>query len=773
MNSLLLNLTVLLFLCTASLLHAATPAKIDPIAVARELDALLEKDWAKHNLKRNAPATDEVFVRRVYLDIVGRIPTVRETEEFLVGTDPDKRSRLISTLLASEGYALHAFNYWADVLRLQQFGRIGPTAGAAYVQYLKDSLRTNKPYDQLVRELITAKGKPWENGAIGYTMRDNRMPLDNFANTARIFLGTRIECAQCHDHPFDKWKQMQFYQMSAFTYGNEAKAYENPAIMQSRELLKAERKDLTAKMKEAEKVPLAPGEKPKSDYRLIVDHFGFVGQAVADIQYLAMGGVGVIHDSSKRLTLPHDYQYSDAKPLSEVSPVTMMGGAAEPRPGETLTDAYARWMTSPENPRFTTVIANRLWKRAFGLALIEPLDEMLEGTVPSNPELMRRLEELVKASGYNMKVCLNAIFNTRAYQSASPKEEVPLGAAYHFTGPILRRMSAEQMWDSILTLITPSLDEFSKVTHREMQGRITKSGKLIDALDLLTPQEALQGAKVAAEAYRASADMATRLREEITKAKANNDPKLADELTKKVLAVGGSGRRALGKSVFLPAVERLEDKMEGRPQRPSPFSDKPARFTDEELIELNKGYGFSPEADALKVKGYDKSPLTPEEEAAAQAREDAAFIAEAKYFNLPESKHAGYVKIRRNQLNYWRRAADNLSPGYRGSYLRVFGQSDRELIENGNRDASIPQALTLMNSDLLLAVLDVNSHLKLSLNRHSDPEVKLETVYLALLSRKPTERERTAWHNAQAQGLDSFDDLIYALINTKRFIFNP
>src|SRR5665213_1143925 len=120
--------------------------------------------------------------------------------------------------------------------------------------------------------------------------------------------------------------------------------------------------------------------------------------------------------------------------------------------------------------------------------------------------------------------------------------------------------------------------------------------------------------------------MATRLRDQIAKAKANNDLKLADELTKKVLSIGGVGRRVLGKSVFLPAVERLEDKVEGRPQRPSPFSDKLPHFTDEELLEINKSYGFSAEADALKVKGYDKSPLTPEEQAAEAAREDAAYI---------------------------------------------------------------------------------------------------------------------------------------------------
>ena len=110
-------------------------------------------------------------------------------------------------------------------------------------------------------------------------------------------------------------------------------------------------------------------------------------------------------------------------------------------------------MTAPDNPRFTTVIANRLWKLAFGLAIIEPLDDISDINSPVNPELMKRLEALVKETGYDMKAVLRVIFNTRAYQAAATKQEIVAGTPYHFTGPVLRRMSAEQMWDSFVTLI--------------------------------------------------------------------------------------------------------------------------------------------------------------------------------------------------------------------------------------------------------------------------------------------------------------------------------
>jgi hypothetical protein len=761
-----LNLIVLLSLCAASLLQAAKP---DPVAAAREIDSLLASDWEAHKLKPNAPIADEVFVRRIYLDIAGRIPTVREVEEFLDAKAPDKRARLIDSLLAGDGYAHSMFNYWADVLRLQQHGAIGTTAGAAYILYLKDAMRTNKPYDVFVRELISSKGRPWENGAIGYYMRDNRMPLDNFANTARIFLGTRIECAQCHDHPFDTWKQKQFYEMTAFTYGNEVKAYQSPAWVGAMALVSPKLKEL------AEKHPETKGMKPAAMAKSSdpeVSRFGFISQSVNDVGYLAMGGVGVVHDKEHRLQLPHDYQYSDAKPLDVVEAKTMFGNAAECGPGETPPEAYARWMTSRENPRFTTVIANRLWKMAFGLALIEPLDEMLESTVPVNPKLLQRLEALVRDSDYDMKACLRVIFNTRAYQSASSKDEVQPGADYHFTGPVLRRMSAEQIWDSFITLTMFQPDLRHRTVDGNLKSRIVKSGKIIDALDTLTPEEVYNGAAAAAEGYRTTVETIERLGAEMAKARAANDHATAEVLARRIYLLGSGGRRVLGNSVYVPAVQRLAAKLDGQSPAPAPFPKDPPRIEADALIKLTaEGYPLI-EATNLEVKGYDKSDRTPEQLQADIAEEDKAYVTDLNYYRVPESKQQAIIKGQRNARNTWMRADDHLQPAYRGSYLRIFGQSDRMLIENSSRDASIAQALTLMNSDLLGIVMNPTSQLMLAINRSTDPDSRLDTVYLALFARKPTERERAAWEKAQAGGLDSLEDLIYALLNTRRFIFN-
>ena len=161
-----------------------------------------------------------------------------------------------------------------------------------------------------------------------------------------------------------------------------------------------------------------------------------------------------IQREDQTLRLPDDYQVRRRQSRDQaVEAKTMFGDEAEPD-----LDAYAAWMTSKDNPRFTTVIANRLWKEVFGIGLIEPVDEITDSTVATNPELMAYLEEQMKALDYDLKAFLEMIYNTRTYQREATREEIQPGEAYHYPGPVLRRMSAEQIWDSFVTLINPEPD---------------------------------------------------------------------------------------------------------------------------------------------------------------------------------------------------------------------------------------------------------------------------------------------------------------------------
>src|SRR6056297_2815424 len=186
----------------------AKPAGVDSETLdqvresAARIDALVEKNYKKFDVEPNPMTTDEQFMRRVYLDANGSIPNLRETKIFLNNNSSTKRERLIDFLLGREGYVAHQYNFWADLLR--PIDREGRLRLIPYQTWIKESLRENKPYDQFVQELLTAEGKVWENPAVGYYLTDDGMPLDNMNNTIRLFLGTRIGCAQCHDHPFDR-----------------------------------------------------------------------------------------------------------------------------------------------------------------------------------------------------------------------------------------------------------------------------------------------------------------------------------------------------------------------------------------------------------------------------------------------------------------------------------------------------------------------------------------------------------------------------------------
>ena len=162
---------------------------------SQTIDSILEASWERAGIKPNRPVSDGVFLRRIYLDIAGRIPSLAEADRFLDSTDPEKRTNLIDSLLESEAAVSHQFNFWADILRIKE--RVGNNRLQTYSYqfWLKDALRRNVPYDELVRQMVTARGWIWENGATGYYHRDRGMPLDNMSNTIRVFLGTRLECA--------------------------------------------------------------------------------------------------------------------------------------------------------------------------------------------------------------------------------------------------------------------------------------------------------------------------------------------------------------------------------------------------------------------------------------------------------------------------------------------------------------------------------------------------------------------------------------------------
>src|SRR5262249_49117942 len=150
----------------------------------------------------------------VHIDLIGRLPRPDEVRAFLADAAPDKRARLVDELLARPEYADHWANKWADLLRPNPY-HAGIKAVLNYDAWIRESFRQNKPYDQFVRELVTAQGSTWRNGA-ATMFRDRRSPEDLATITSQLFLGVRLECAKCHHHPFEIYGQDDFYSFAAY-----------------------------------------------------------------------------------------------------------------------------------------------------------------------------------------------------------------------------------------------------------------------------------------------------------------------------------------------------------------------------------------------------------------------------------------------------------------------------------------------------------------------------------------------------------------------------
>ena len=409
----------------------ANPQKI-PQQWSAELQERIDQWHQARGTKLNAPVNDETFLRRVYLDVIGRIPSLGESTSFLESKNPDKRANLIDELLASEGYVSHMFNWKADLLRLNTRGLSPGQPGKLYDDWVKEAIRSRMPYDAFVRKLVTASGQLWENGAVGFYVRDLGMPLDHMSNMSRIFLGTRMECAQCHDHPLEPITQKDFYQMVAFTFGvsnlGNPGGYSPENVKQYSEI-----KAKLASMKKDEALEQS------------------ISGTIAPMKRMTL-------DTDKKLTYPETYGYDTKLRGKLVEPRTLFGDEATMKDGDRR-KAFAEWMTSPRNPRFAKNIANRLWKRVMGVGLIEPVDSLSALPNPTHAELMDFLTQMMVQLRFDERAFLAVLLNTRMYQSESVRETPEPGTAFALRGPQLRRLSAEQVWDSHLVLLVPDLDE--------------------------------------------------------------------------------------------------------------------------------------------------------------------------------------------------------------------------------------------------------------------------------------------------------------------------
>ena len=429
---------------------------------AEGIDSLLAKHWEKHQVSASTPLNDAQFVRRIYLEIAGRIPTFDETVRFLDSKSGTKRADLIDDLLESPDYVSHTYNFWADILRLAERPQ-KDVFFEPYLDWVKRSIASNRPFDEWVHEMLTADGKIWENPATGYQLRDKGMPLPYVDNTVRVFLGTQIGCAQCHDHPFDSWTQHQFYELAAFTSGTRMRLGGLPAKKSgmTREEMKQAAKDAREKNAEAFRQIKEISQQAQEQIR--------AKKADNGLRLFINANLTSISSQTGKLLLPHDYKYDDDKPLAAVSPKVLWGEIpADARSGDNR-EQFAAWLTSRDNRQFARTIANRMWRKVMGVGFVEPVDDFREDNPASNPELLEHLTDLVLALDFDLREFVRVLVSTSAYQRRAVLHDPTSPSPFHFTGPALRRLTAEQLWDSIIVLIAHNEWPFQRPTSEAFE----------------------------------------------------------------------------------------------------------------------------------------------------------------------------------------------------------------------------------------------------------------------------------------------------------------
>ena len=367
------------------------PAHWDRVeAVAQKIDAQFAARWQADGLTA-APATDDSeFVRRVWLDLAGRIPRAADIRDFLDDKTPDKRRRLIDRLIESPLFVVHQTNVWrrmllpeADADREQQLD----TAG--FEAWFRDRLRERRSYAEIVLELLSlrnlespamnAPATEVENPArrapspLAFYQAKQRKPENMTAAVSRLFLGVRLECAQCHDHPFDTWKRERFWEMAAFFN-------EDPAT--ARTIAIPETKITVA-------ATFLNGAKP---------------------------------DFSRHAT-------------------------------ENARETLAHWIVAAENPYFSKAAANRLWSAFFGVGLVEPADDFTAANPASHPEVLTLLAETFAAENYDVRFLTRVITATRVYQLSSRRTDATQDHPRSYARMTIRGLTPPQLFDSIAQAI--------------------------------------------------------------------------------------------------------------------------------------------------------------------------------------------------------------------------------------------------------------------------------------------------------------------------------
>ncbi len=368
----------------------------EPPPTYGRVDELVAAKWRRLKIKPSGLCTDAEFLRRAHLDLTGLPPTADDVRAFLA--DPRdgrvKRDALVDRLIGTKEYVEFWTNKWADLLQVNR-KFLGVEGAVAFRKWIRDQVASNTPYDKFVRSILTAGGTNREHPEASYykILRD---PVSMMENTTQLFLSVRFNCNKCHDHPFERWTQDQYYQTAAYFARVGLKA--DPAS--------AGRSIGGTAVEAPQPLYEEVWEKPEGE---------------------------VIHDRTKKVA-PPVFPYPTPHPTAEKA---------------TRRDELAAWITSRENPYFARSYVNRLWGYLFGVGIIEPLDDLRAGNPATNPELLDYLTEEFLKSGMDARHIVRLICKSRAYQLSVSANEWNEDDKINYSHATARRLPAEVLYDAV------------------------------------------------------------------------------------------------------------------------------------------------------------------------------------------------------------------------------------------------------------------------------------------------------------------------------------
>jgi hypothetical protein len=359
------------------------------VPINNEIDRLVLAQLRERRLMPSELSSDAVFVRRAYLDACGITPTAAEARAFLTDQSPDKRAKLIDRLLNRPEFAAYWAQKWSDLLRNEEKS-LDKKGVQVFHRWIKAWIAADRPLNEFAREILTARGSTYEHPPANF-YRAVRDPYTRAESVAQVFLGLRVSCARCHNHPFDRWTQDDYHRFAALFARVDYRVLAN-------------------------------------DRRDNLDKHEFVGEQV------------VFTDPGKELKHPRG---GDAEPRFLGAATPDLTGRAD-RLG-----AMADWVADPANPFFARAQANRVWFHLTGRGLVDPNDDFRTSNPASNPPLLDHLAKVYADGGFRLKPLVRHVMLSRTYQLASSPNDTNAGDEAHFARAIVQPLEAEQLLDAL------------------------------------------------------------------------------------------------------------------------------------------------------------------------------------------------------------------------------------------------------------------------------------------------------------------------------------